>query len=100
MSLRHEWWVIREYGPRYWVAYILVRLAYRVKDTTFHQVIRFPGGSAVMIQADTWGAGVQSAVRVFSEVVDGFADAPAGLPHLRDFDDFDEALDWMHEETA
>lgn len=97
--MRHEWRVIRNSGVRYWLAYVLVRLAYRVKDTTFYQVIRIPGGSAVMIEGDTWGSGVRSAYGVYSDAVDGYADDPAGHPHLREFDDFDEALDWMHGKT-
>jgi hypothetical protein len=90
--MTYEWHVFREYGVRYWLAWHLVRIAHRVKDTTFHQVIRIADGSAVMIEADTWGAGVTSAYGVCTDVQD--AD---GWPELRDFDDFDEALDWMHE---
>lgn len=95
--MKHNVWVIREHGVRYWVAWKLVQLAYRVKDTTFFQVIRIPGGSAVLIEADTWGAGVRCALGVGH---DGIAEH-AGWPVLMEFDDHNAALDWMHgEETA
>lgn len=85
--------VVREHGVRYWLAWKLVQLAYRVKDTSFYQVIRFNDESAVLIEADAWGAGVRSALSVH------WADAgdPVEVwPVLREFDDHDAALDWMH----
>ncbi|MEV4127051.1 hypothetical protein [Nocardia sp. NPDC049707] len=96
--MRREWWVIREFGFRYWVAYVLVRLAHSVKDTTFHQVVKIPDGAHVMIYADAWGSGVGSTVGVQWE----HDEAKPGRPVLREFDDIDAALDWAHgdEEAA
>ncbi|WP_040828932.1 hypothetical protein [Nocardia jiangxiensis] len=93
--MSHEIWVMKEFGFRYWVAYVLVRLAHRIKDTDHYQVIRTSNGSAIFIEADTWGHGVSSTLRVgwkFRDICD------PEWPMLREFDDFDEALEWMYDE--
>ncbi|NKY60450.1 hypothetical protein [Nocardia flavorosea] len=88
--------VIREHGARYWLAWKLVQVAHRVKDTTYWQVIRIPGRSAVLVEADTWGSGVSAAFGVHW----GDDDPVEGWPVLRDFDGHEAALDWMHGESA
>lgn len=90
--MRHHLAVIREFGIRYWTAWQLVRLAYRVKDTTYYQVIRTVEGAAVLIEADTWGAGVTCGWGVHWSDDDTNID---GWPVLREFDDHDAALQWF-----
>lgn len=92
--MERELWVMKEFGFRYWLAYILVRAAHRIKDTTYHQVIRISDRSAVLVDADTWGGGVMATTGVgweFRDICD------PEWPFIRDFDNFDEALTWMYE---
>lgn len=94
--MKHNVGVIREHGFRYWVAWKLVQLAYKVWDTTWWQVVKIEGGSTVLVRADAWGSGVNG-----TRCVTWSDDEPrAGWPVLREFDDLDAALDWMHDEEG
>lgn len=91
--MKHEWHIARDNGIRFWIAWALVRLAFRVKNTCHWQVIATPGGSRVLVEGDAFGGGVRATVRVRWDDENGAADWPV----LREFDDHDAALDWMYE---
>lgn len=89
--------MFREFGLRHWIAWVLVRAAYRTKNTTTYQVIRTADGSALLIEADAWGGGANAAYRVDWAHDDGDDNPPhPGWPRVREFETFDEALEWMH----
>jgi hypothetical protein len=94
--MTHEWRVFREFGFRYWVAYVLVRVAHRVKDTTSFEVIRTQDGSAVLVVGDSWGSGANYFQRVVTDDTQEHPD----WPRYRSFEDFDAALDWMRGKDA
>jgi hypothetical protein len=87
-----EYWCIKEFGFRYWIAWILVRLAYKVKNTDYYQVVKISDETHVFIRADTWGSGVQSSVGVAWQDDDPIQ----RYPRMKEFDDSDQALDWAY----
>ena len=89
--MRHEWHVVRSLGVRYWIAWKLVQIAYLVKDTSFCQAVRIPGGGHLLVAANSWGDGVISSVGVRWMEIGPAAD---GVPQACYFEDFDEAEDW------
>lgn len=95
--MKHELWVLRHEGIRHWIAWCLVRLAYRVKDTEFHQVVRISAGSAVLITGDAWGGGIAGSLRVNDWDSPERTEAHLEWPMQRDFDVLEDALDWMYE---
>jgi hypothetical protein len=88
--------VFREKGFRYWLAWCLVRVAHRVKDTTFYQVIRLEDGRALMVDANAWGDGLSQGRGIFCLEPDD----PDALPAFREFDDIEAAVNWFWGEDA
>jgi len=105
-NLRYEYHIWNSLGKRHWVAWVLVRLAYRIKDTEHYQVIRM-GESAALILGDAWGSGINGTFRMFSPHWDDDRINERGYPEWREFlpqdydgsrqAAFDAALKWMYE---
>ena len=77
---------------RRWIAWKLVRLAHRIHDADYRQVVRLPGTERhLMIEGSEYGHGVTS-----SRGFEWHESPPDEVtrPVVVDFDDFDEALDW------
>lgn len=82
IDFEHHRWVVREKGIRQWIAWQLVRIAYRVKDTTHYQVV-VHGGLEIIITGDAWGCGLNS--------VHNTDDSSW---YTGEFDTFEKACDW------
>lgn len=94
-NLAGEWRVIREFGPRHYIAWCLVRAAYRIKDTNFYQVVRADSGAHVIVEGDAWGSGVVFGSKVAWDDPEKAADLT-----VRTFDTFDAASDWADEQEV
>lgn len=91
-----EWCLLREFGVRHWIAHLLMRAADTVKDTTYYQAVRIPGGSRLLVAGNAWGGGCLYGVHIQDGPDD--VDDDRGWPVQREFDDIAAALDWIGDE--
>lgn len=79
-------------GIRQWIAWKLVRIAHKLYDATYWEVIKSPDGfTNILIEANEYGGGVSACSNVFC-----CESPPDKLEHLTlvEFYDHSEALDW------
>lgn len=101
-SLEYELRIVRDRGLRFWIAWKLAQLSFRVKDTTTYSVVSIeytgsdgPVVSGVIVSGDAWGSGVFVGLRARTEENDSSEESERWVAVV-DTDDFDEALDILH----